>query len=392
MNTSTYLPSKSRYEILDGLRGVAALIVLAYHHFDLYNMGDPVHAIINHGYLAVDFFFILSGFVIGYAYDDRWNRMSLKDFFKRRLVRLHPMIVFSTLIGMVFFYFGRGDMFPLIAETSVAMLLICAVLSILMIPTPLSMDIRGWGEINAINGNAWTLYFEYFANILYALVIRRFSKWMLAIFVAVSAFFTLNLALNWDVFGTFSERIMQQYTMIGGWTLNAEQMTIGFTRLLFPFFAGLLMSRIGCAIKLRAGFWWTSLLLIAILVMPRIGGTENGILNGAYEAFCVIVLFPVLVAMGAGSPVSGKSAKVCKFLGDISYPLYIVQYPIVYTLLGAWTKANPDAGLGQTIFINISVFLFSIFVAYASLKTYDEPVRKWLSEKWLKRKVNNKNQ
>ena len=255
MNVPTYLPSKSRYEILDGLRGVAALIVLAYHHFDLYNMGNPVHAIINHGYLAVDFFFILSGFVIGYAYDDRWNKMSLKDFFKRRLVRLHPMIVFATLVGMVFFYFGRGDMFPLITDTSVAMLLICAVLSILMIPTPTSMDIRGWGEINAING---------------------------------------------------------------------------------------------------------------------------------------IVLFPVLVAMGAGSPVSGKSAKVCKFLGDISYPLYIVQYPIVYTLLGAWTKANPDASVGQTIFINVSVFLFSIFVAYASLKIYDEPVRKWLSEKWLKRKKTSK--
>lgn len=390
MNTPTYLPSKSRYEILDGLRGIAALIVLAYHHFDLYNMGNPVHAIINHGYLAVDFFFILSGFVIGYAYDDRWNKMSLKDFFKRRLVRLHPMILFSTLIGMVFFYFGRGDMFPLITDTSVVMLLICGVLSILMIPTPTSMDIRGWGEINAINGNAWTLYFEYFANILYALVIKRFSKWMLAIFVVISAFFTLNLTLNWDVFGTFSERITQRYTMIGGWTLNAEQTMIGFTRLLFPFFAGLLLSRIGCTIKLHASFWWSSLLLIAVLVMPRIGGTENGILNGVYEAFCIIILFPVLVTMSAGSTVSGRSAKLCKFLGDISYPLYIVQYPIVYTLLGTWTKANPDASSEQTVFINVAVFLFSIFVAYASLKLYDEPVRKWLSEKWLKIKKTSK--
>ena len=80
---SAALPSKPRYEILDGLRGVAAMIVLLYHHFDLYGMGSPVTAKINHGYLAVDFFFILSGFVIGYAYDDRWGKMNLKSFFKR---------------------------------------------------------------------------------------------------------------------------------------------------------------------------------------------------------------------------------------------------------------------------------------------------------------------
>ena len=88
MNTTTYLASKPRYEILDGLRGVAAMIVVAYHLFETYSAG-PVHQILNHGYLAVDFFFVLSGFVIGYAYDDRWDRMSIKDFFKRRLVRLH---------------------------------------------------------------------------------------------------------------------------------------------------------------------------------------------------------------------------------------------------------------------------------------------------------------
>ena len=78
-----YLASKPRYEILDGLRGVASMIVVAFHLFEPYAQ-SPSHQIINHGYLAVDFFFLLSGFVIGYAYDDRWNQMTLKDFFKRR--------------------------------------------------------------------------------------------------------------------------------------------------------------------------------------------------------------------------------------------------------------------------------------------------------------------
>ena len=85
---STYLASKPRYEILDGLRGVAAMLVVAYHLFETYYHGAPNQPI-NHGYLAVDFFFVLSGFVIGYAYDDRWDKMSIWAFFKRRLIRLH---------------------------------------------------------------------------------------------------------------------------------------------------------------------------------------------------------------------------------------------------------------------------------------------------------------
>ena len=84
-NQNTYLASKPRYEILDGLRGVAAMLVVAFHLLETYYHMGPDQPI-SHGYLAVDFFFVLSGFVIGYAYDDRWHQMSLGNFFKRRLV------------------------------------------------------------------------------------------------------------------------------------------------------------------------------------------------------------------------------------------------------------------------------------------------------------------
>ena len=116
MKNSVYLPPKPRYEILDGLRGVAAMTVVAFHLFETYS-GGPLTQIINHGYVAVDFSFVLSGFVIGYAYDDRWDRMSLKDFFKRRLVRLHPMVILGTLIGALLFYFAETPVFPQIGET-----------------------------------------------------------------------------------------------------------------------------------------------------------------------------------------------------------------------------------------------------------------------------------
>lgn len=382
------LPSKPRYEILDGLRGVAAAIVLLYHHFEVNGLG-LTSSPINHGYLAVDFFFILSGYVVGYAYDDRWNRMSTWTFFKRRLVRLHPMIVLSTLVGLLFFYFGMGDMFPLVGETPVGKLLVVALLGLLMIPVPVSMDVRGWAEVSPINGSGWTLYFEYFANIIYALFIRRFPRWLLALFVAASAFLTLNVALGWDVFGTLGERPGTAYTMVGGWALTAPELTIGFTRLLFPFLAGLLLSRLGWKIRVRGGFLWCSLLLVVLLAMPRVGGEAHGLWNGMYEAACILLFFPVVVLMGAGSVTTGRTAKACKFLGDISYPLYITQYPIVFTLLGGWISNTPEATTAQVVFTSVMSCLFCFAAAYASLKLYDEPVRRWLTARWLHRKPAN---
>lgn len=101
---SAFADSKPHYAILDGLRGVAALTVIWYHVFEGFAT-SPLDQKFNHGYLAVDFFFILSGFVVGYAYDDRWagrragGGMRMRDFLKRRIVRLHPMVVLSSVLG-----------------------------------------------------------------------------------------------------------------------------------------------------------------------------------------------------------------------------------------------------------------------------------------------------
>ena len=103
--------TKPHYELLDGLRGVAALLVIFYHIGEGFAT-SPIDQCVNHGYLAVDFFYILSGFVIGYAYDDRWDRMTLGSFFKRRLVRLHPMVILGSLVGALLYYFGASA-FPM---------------------------------------------------------------------------------------------------------------------------------------------------------------------------------------------------------------------------------------------------------------------------------------
>ena len=105
ISSSAFSDTKAHYDLLDGLRGVAALMVIWYHIFEGYAFaGGSIIETFNHGYLAVDFFFILSGFVIGYAYDDRWGKMKTKDFIKRRVIRLHPMVVMGAIIGAVMFY------------------------------------------------------------------------------------------------------------------------------------------------------------------------------------------------------------------------------------------------------------------------------------------------
>ena len=145
-NRNIYLASKPRYEILDGLRGVAAMLVVAFHLLETYYHMEPDQPI-NHGYLAVDFFFVLSGFVIGYAYDDRWHQMSLGNFFKRRLVRLHPMLMFGTLFGALMFYF-EGDMpgCDKILQTPWWMLVLVMLWGFTLIPIPKAFDIRGWAR------------------------------------------------------------------------------------------------------------------------------------------------------------------------------------------------------------------------------------------------------
>ena len=388
---NVYLASKPRYEILDGLRGVAALMVVLFHLFETYSKG-PAYQIINHGYLAVDFFFVLSGFVIGYAYDDRWDRMTTWGFFKRRLTRLHPMVIIGTLVGASLFFFA-GTAFPQTLKVEGWKFALCLVMGLLMIPCGTGLDIRGWGEMNSFNGPNWSLTLEYCGNILYAFVFRHLPKVALAILCVCCAFFTLDLTLGWNVFGILPEA---QFNVIGGWSLTPDQLYIGFTRLLYPFLCGLLISRIlsshrsesnpsGSPIHLKGGFWWCSLAIVASLSVPCIGGRQC-VADGLYQALGILILLPLIVIAGAGSRTAGvRSAAVCKWLGNISYPIYITHYPLMYMQMN-WAAEHADAPLWQHVAVASGTFLMSIVIAWGLLKVYDEPVREWLKEHWLKPK------
>jgi len=376
--TTGYLESKNHYEILDGLRGVASIMVVAFHVLESYTGGNRFVQIINHGYLAVDFFFLLSGFVVAYAYDDRWGKMTLWDFCKRRLIRLQPMIIMGSIIGAALFYLQTSGIFPLISETSVWKMLLVMVIGFTLVPLPVSMDIRGWQEMHPLNGPAWSLFFEYIANLLYALVIRKLSKKVLAVLVFLFA----CLLIHYLLMGPTGD-------LIGGWTLNEEQLNIGFTRLLFPFFAGVLLCRMGKMIRIKGAFWLCSLMVVIILSVPRIGGGSHLWMNGLYESFAIIILFPLIISIGAGSEIKNRSSiKACKFLGDISYPLYITHYPLIY-IYTAWVADNNIPLGGHGLLVGLTLLIGSVCIAYACLKLYDEPVREYLKRRFLRKRVGN---
>ena len=191
ISASAFADTKPHYDILDGLRGVAALTVVCFHLFEAYATSH-LDQRINHGYLAVDFFFILSGFVVGYAYDDRWRRMSVGEFLKRRLIRLQPMVVIGALIGAAMFYTQGCSVWD-VSKVTVAALLAATLMNALMIPATPGVEIRGVGEMYPLNGPSWSLFFEYIGNILYAFFIRLLPTRALAVLAAVGAVLTVLL-------------------------------------------------------------------------------------------------------------------------------------------------------------------------------------------------------
>lgn len=364
---------KSHYVVLDGLRGVASVLVVIFHLFEAFSGGIPQNQIINHGYLAVDFFFLLSGFVIAYAYDDRWGTMSPWGFCKRRLVRLQPMVIAGTLLGALLFPLQDYSIFPKVASAHLWQILAVMLVGFTMIPLPAAVDIRGWGETYTLNGPAWSLFYEYVANILYAAGLRKFSNRQMGMLVGLSGLALVDMLL-----------FAGKGDLIGGWSLDAEGIRIGMTRVMFPFFAGILLMRLGKRIRVGGSFALCSLLLLVALSLPRFGGTQHVWLNGLYEAACVILLFPLIVCIGAGERrVDGASIRVARFFGDLSYPLYITHYPLIYIYTG-WVVDRKVSG-GQGAVVGAGLLVLAVAIAWAALRLYDEPVRRWLAGRVLSR-------
>jgi peptidoglycan/LPS O-acetylase OafA/YrhL len=361
--------AKPHFHVLDGLRGVAAITVVWFHVFEAYATSH-LDQRINHGYPAVDFFFLLSGFVVGYAYDARWPRLTVAEFIRRRVIRLHPLVVVGALLGAALFYF-QGCAAWDVSHVSGARLVGATLLNAALLPATPGGEVRGVGEMFPLNGPSWSLLFEYVGSLLYAFWLRRLDTPALALLVLLAAAGLAAFAI-WGPTGD----------VCVGFALTGDNMLGGFLRLLFSFSAGLLLFRVFRPVPVRGAFWLGSLALVVVAAVPRLGGSHHLAWNGLYDTVCCVVVFPLLVYGGASATtISPLTARLCRFLGAISYPLYMVHYPFIYVYY-AWVKNN-NLTFSESLPGAVALVGGSLALAYACLKLYDEPVRRFLTKRLL---------
>ncbi|MGX5820181.1 acyltransferase family protein [Chitinophaga lutea] len=353
MDTNKLLQTKQHFDILDGLRGVAALSVVVFHFME-WVYADLSMNFIAHGFLAVDFFFCLSGFVIGYAYDDRIAGMGVREFFKARAIRLHPLVILGSVLGLLAFLFDPFGGHP--EAYSTGKIVLAFVCSMLLIPLPVIAD-RGF-NLFSFNAPSWSLFWEYVANIVYALVLCRLKRGYLVALTIVAG-------------GALCFVAYRSGNLLGGW--SGPTFWDGSARIAYSFMAGLLIYRSNWIIRNQLGFVGLSVLLFLAFIMPFTAWAW------VTEPLVVLFYFPLLIALGAGATLKPGLRKICQLSGKISYPLYMTHYAVLWMFGNYYTTHKPDNV--QLTFIVIAATLVLVGVAYLVMVLYDMPVRKYLNAK-----------
>ena len=336
---------KQHFVALDGLRGVAAISVMLYHYTGTEGAWFP------QGYLAVDLFFLLSGFVIAFSYEEKLRAgLSPGSFMIRRLIRLYPMIVAASVLGVLATY-AKLSAQP--AGRDLTSLLGLLLYSLTLIPQ--LHDTYLGKEIFPLNVVLWTLFFEVFANLVYCLgACRLKTKPMLAIVLGCLAL----LAMSGPLGGNLTDNVL-----------------LGFPRVAVGFFAGVLLYRCrwdGQSKWWNYGFVPLSAVMILTFWLPV---SPQGV-----TLIAVFGLFALIVLVGAAAAPSRFVSRVSRGLGDMSYPLYALHLPLHSFLTPVERKLMlgkfiPSAGL--EVFTSLCVIALSAAV----LKVFDEPVRRFLSRR-----------
>jgi len=353
-NRAELLHTKQHFEILDGLRGVAAIVVVIFHFMEI-AITDYSKNFIGHGYLAVDFFFCLSGFVIAYAYDNRAAHIGITQFFKLRLIRLHPLVIVGAVLGLLTFLFDPfSDFYPVYGFGKTALLFLT---SAFLIPYPIMPE--RYTNLFCLNAPAWSLFWEYIANIFYILLLYKINKKVLIILALVGAAVLCYVAV-------------QSKNLSGGW--GGQNFWDGGARVLYSFSAGMLVYRFNLIIKNELGFLGITALLLVAFLFPF-----NDDYNWISESIIVLLYFPLLVSLGAGATLSPALRKICRLSGELSYPLYMTHYPFIWVYL---TYVAVDKPKGMMLFgvIPVSVILL-VILAYLIMRFVDTPLRKYLKGK-----------
>lgn len=348
------LQTRPHYEILDGLRGVAAIGVLIYHFMEIIIPNYDLN-FIAHGHLAVDFFFCLSGFVIAYAYDTRIGKIGALTFMKLRLIRLHPLVFLGAILGLISFiadpfsnlYSSYGPMNTLLMFLSSSFMV------------PFAAVPERYNNFFHFNPPTWSLFWEYVANIFYAVLLVRLKHAWLWILTVLAA----------------GVLVYESYTsghLSVGW--GGTNFWGGGVRVFYSFLIGMMLYRQKWIIRSRTPFWLLGILLFITFLIPFREAT-----NWWADALVVLFYFPLLVAIGAGAVGSNTVNRACNFLGEISYPLYMVHYPFIWLLFSWIEKTKPSMSQMMTVAV-IGVPALILF-AYLILKKVDEPIRKHLKSR-----------
>ena len=289
----------ARFAFLDTLRAAAAVLVLLLH------AASGLHGgLFSHAYLAVDFFFMLSGFVLSHAYDRRFaDGMTVIDFMRRRLRRLWPTMAAGILLGAVATW-GRGAPLDLLLPVLLS--------ELLFVPVG-----RGATDLFVLDFVQWSLMLELLANLVHALCFRWFGTRMLTAIVAGSMIALVPLAA---IYG-------------GLWTgYNGDTMFGGVVRIAASYGAGMLIYRLWSrdgAPRARVSCGYAFIGLIAALLVPGLAPPQWWWV----DPLIVIVAFPLILWLGATARVLPRWRSAAEFAGATSYPLYVFHVP--FLALGA---------------------------------------------------------
>lgn len=304
------VPARSRepyLHSLDLLRGVAAIAVCIYH---INFMLTPHAQLMSGGYLCVDLFFLLSGFVIARTYDHRIaSGMSLRFFCVQRLARLYPLFVIATLLGFVVINarlyeiahgYGGGQVFFTLAG------------NLLLIPNFLQPF--GIRSMFPFNGASWSIFFELYVNLLFFLCWRHLSLRRLGVIVAVNALLLVAVAIH------------RNSLDVGN---RSFDIFFAVPRVAFSFFLGVLISRVKLDSVRNLGVWSALLGIGALGVILFFHGWVRPRWVGLADAGVVLFVFPALFLLFVRVDLVGIPSRVAAFLGDISYSVYLLQTPLI---------------------------------------------------------------
>ena len=377
--------NRNRCVHLDVLRGLAGLAVPMLHLQEGFSRPPASWSLTfcGHNYFAVEFYLLLMAYMFGAAYDRRWGAgMGLGDFAKRRLKRLHPLVVSGVVLGgLVFALQAAGVAWAGTSKMtgqSAGLQAWAFVSGLLMLPA------FGFTYIAPLNPCSWTLYYQYLGNVLYALVVRHMRCWMLAVAAALSAValavFTFHPDLN-AIFGidcAYFAHLARRWTSFdGGWGMDDMQLTAGLVRLAFPLFFGLLVFRLGWKIRLPKAVATVLVPLgfVALMYMPGGKGdlfAMGSFWNGVLELATVFAFLPFLLLVGIGSDApGGRFAKVADFFGRLSFPVYMSHF--MFLSIHRHYVAQYSAKVSTAT--NVAVFALSylaiLLIGYGVMKFWE---------------------